>query len=184
MNGELDTEVSINLEIIENCQTRFCLQKYLDTKKFETISMGSLEDRLKQLDEIREKVEFYETQMDGLLLELGWTRDKLPKLTKVKQESELETECGAAGSSGSVNDRNIATKQHSQTDDLEAVVDLCSTIEQKRLTATPFTDLNKLKRDLKRRRVKYRTTKTGPLTYTEELRELINLQMELIDDNK
>lgn len=148
------------------------------------MDMDTIEDRLKQLDEIRERVKLYETQMDGFLHELGWTRDKLPKLTKVKQENQLESECDAAGLIQSANNRNIATKQHGQTDELEAVVDLCSAIDQRRLTATPFTDLNKLKRDLKRRRVKYRTTKTAPLTYTEELRELINLQMELIDDNK
>lgn len=148
------------------------------------VSMSSLEERLKQLDEIREKVKTYETQMDEFLHELGWTREKLPKLTKVKQENELETECDAAGSSGSVNDRNISTQARLATDDLESVVDLCSAIEQKRLTTTPFIDLNKLKRDLKRRRVKYRTAKTGPLTYTEEIRELIGLQMELINDNK
>lgn len=146
--------------------------------------MDTIEDRLKQLDEIREKVKFYETQMDGVLHELGWTRDKLTKLTKVKREKELESESIVAGCSHSVDDQNTGIKQHVQTDNLEAVVNLCSAIDQKRLTATPFTDLNKLKRDLKRRRVKYRTTKTGPLTYTEELRELINLQMELINDDK
>lgn len=146
--------------------------------------MDTIEDRLKQLDEIRESVKFYETQMDGFLHELGWTRDKLPKLTKVKQENELGSECDAAGSSQSMDNRNFTTKQHVQTDELEAVVDLCSAIDQKRLTTAPFTDLNKLKRDLKRRRIKYRTSKTAPLTHTEELRELINLQMELFDDNK
>lgn len=148
------------------------------------VSMGSVDERLKQLDEIREKVKIYEAQMDEFLHELGWTREKLPKITKLKQENEFETESDAAGSSDSVNDRNISTRARLPTDDLESVVDLCSAIEQKRLTTTPFTDLNKLKRDLKRRRVKYRTTRTGPLTYTEELRQLIDLQMELINDNK
>lgn len=146
--------------------------------------MGTVEERLKQLDELRERVEFYETQMDGFLHQLGWTRDKLPKYTKVKQENVLSsTECDVrdvAGSSRSV-DR---LKPPVQTNDLKDVVDLCSAIDQRRLTATPFTDLNKLKRDLKRRRIKYRTTKSAPLTYTEELRELINLQMELVNDNK
>lgn len=146
--------------------------------------MDSIEDRLKQLDELREQVKLYETQMDGLLRELGWTRDKLPKLKKVKQENELEPERSIAGSSEGANDQKIAAKHQTQTDDLEAVVDLCSAIEQKRSTTTPFTDLNKLKRDLKRRRMKYRTARSGPLTYTEEIRELIGLQMELINDNK
>lgn len=146
--------------------------------------MDSVEDRLKQLDELREQVKLYETQMDGFLHELGWTRNKLPKLRRVKQENELELECSAAGSSESVNDREIAVNHRVKRDDLEAVVDLCSAIEQKRSTTIPFTDLNKLKRDLKRRRMKYRTARSGPLTYTEEIRELIGLQMELLNDNK
>lgn len=136
--------------------------------------MSTVEERLKQLDEMREKVRFYETQMDEFLQQLGWTKDKLPKFNQVKQESN------AAGSQQSAN----RLKQHVRSNDLEEVVNLCSEFDQKRLTSTPFTDLNKLKRDLKRRRVKYRTTKTAPLTYTEELRELINLQMELVSDKK
>lgn len=47
---------------------------------------------------------------------------------------------------------------------------------------TTFTDIHKLKRDLKRRRMKYRTTKAPPLAYIEELRELINLQMEILSN--
>lgn len=146
--------------------------------------MDTTEDRLKQLDEIREIVKFHESQMDGFLHQLGWTKEKLPKQTKVKKENVIEFECDAAGSSQRMDDRNITIKQREQTEDLEAVVNLCSVINQKKSTATSFTDLNKLKRDLKRRRMKYRTTKTAPLTYTEELRELIDLQMELINDNK
>lgn len=41
-----------------------------------------------------------------------------------------------------------------------------------------FDQITKLRRDLKRRRMKYRTTKTPPLSYTEEIRGLIGLQME------
>lgn len=44
---------------------------------------------------------------------------------------------------------------------------------------TSYTDLNKLKRDMRRRRMKHRVTKTAPLTYTEEIRELIAMQMEI-----
>lgn len=41
-----------------------------------------------------------------------------------------------------------------------------------------FDQITKLRRDLKRRRMKYRTTKAPPLSYTEEIRGLIGLQME------
>lgn len=171
-------------QIISNTSTNVKTEIVYKNIECVEVSMDSIAQRLKQLDELREQVKIYETQMDGFLHELGWTRDKMPKLTKMKQENEHGAECSAAGPSESVNDREITMKHHVQTDDLEAVVDLCSAIEQKRSTTTPFTDLNKLKRDLKRRRMKYRTARSGPLTYTEELRQLIELQMELIDGNK
>lgn len=45
-----------------------------------------------------------------------------------------------------------------------------------------FAEITKYKRDIKRKRMKYRTTKAPPLTHTEELRSLISLQMELWED--
>lgn len=45
-----------------------------------------------------------------------------------------------------------------------------------------FDEITKYKRDIKRKRMKYRTTKAPPLTHTEELRSLISLQMELWED--
>ncbi len=45
-----------------------------------------------------------------------------------------------------------------------------------------FAEITKYKRDVKRKRMKYRTTKAPPLTHTEELRGLISLQMELWED--
>ncbi|KAJ6634585.1 hypothetical protein Bhyg_07390 [Pseudolycoriella hygida] len=45
-----------------------------------------------------------------------------------------------------------------------------------------LADLTKYKRDIKRKRMKYRTTKAPPLTHTEELRGLIALQMESWED--
>lgn len=42
-----------------------------------------------------------------------------------------------------------------------------------------FAEITKYRRDIKRKRMKYRTTKAPPLTHTEELRSLISLQMEL-----
>lgn len=45
-----------------------------------------------------------------------------------------------------------------------------------------FAEITKYKRDIKRKRMKYRTTKAPPLTHTEELRSLISLQMELWEE--
>lgn len=45
-----------------------------------------------------------------------------------------------------------------------------------------FAEITKYKRDIKRKRMKHRTTKAPPLTHTEELRSLISLQMELWED--
>lgn len=41
-----------------------------------------------------------------------------------------------------------------------------------------LSEMTKLNRDLKRRRMRHRTTKAPPLSHTEELRALIELQME------
>lgn len=45
-----------------------------------------------------------------------------------------------------------------------------------------FAEITKYRRDIKRKRMKYRTTKAPPLTHTEELRSLISVQMELWED--
>lgn len=144
------------------------------------MKMANLEERLKQIDDIRKTVQHCENQLNGLLKELGWTKDKLPKpkISKVTTESDI------TGSSSDACKEKNESKPLSKPNDLEDVVNLCSKIDEKRTSISNFTDLNKLKRDLKRRRIKYRTTKTAPLTYTEELHELINLQMELLRENK
>lgn len=144
--------------------------------------MDSTEERLKQLNEIEEKVKICKTQLNEFLQELGWSREKLPKQPAVKEEL-IKTECDVAGSTSSGDSHRNVMNQSVKSIDLETVVNLCSTIDQKRLATSNFIDLNKLKRDLKRRRVKYRTS-SAPLTYTEELRELINLQMDLVQENK
>ncbi|XP_031639518.1 uncharacterized protein LOC116351534 [Contarinia nasturtii] len=141
--------------------------------------MSTVEQRIKELDDIRKTVKKYENHVNELLREFGWTKEKLPKyIAKNNQNKSDSTESSAIESGPSV------AKQASKPIDLEAVVDIAYKIDAKRSSANNFTDLNKLRRDLKRRRVKYRTTKTAPLTYTEELRELIELQMELVTENK
>lgn len=179
--------MSFNLEIIDKCQTTFVYS--LSTKgslisENEILRMDCTEERIKQLNEIKEEVKIYESQLNEFLQELGWTREKLPKQPKVKKEQQkVETECEIASSSSSGNLHQNVMSTDAKSIDLEAVVNLCSTIDRKRSATTDFVDLNKLKRDLKRRRVKYRTS-TAPLTYTEELRELINLQMDLVKGNE
>ncbi|KAG4066243.1 hypothetical protein HA402_000467 [Bradysia odoriphaga] len=46
-----------------------------------------------------------------------------------------------------------------------------------------FAEMTKYERDVKRKRMKHRTTKAPPLTHTEELRSLISVQMELWEDH-
>lgn len=142
--------------------------------------MSRVDERLKQLDAIRKKVQQCETQVNRLLQEFDWTKDKLPQ----KEEETKQTECEFTGSSSNESKQNTIVTQTVKSIDLETVVNIGQRIDAKRLSLSNFTDLNKLRRDLKRRRVKYRTTKSAPLTYTEELRELINLQMELVTENK
>lgn len=142
--------------------------------------MDSIEERIKQLNTIRETIQRQENHMNAFLQEIGWTKDKLPK--SIEETAPQKSEPSA--STSSENPQRIEVNDPTRANDFEAVVDLCSKIEEKRSATNGFVDLNKLKRDLKRRRVKYRTTKVAPLTYTEELRELINLQMDLIKDNE
>lgn len=142
--------------------------------------MSGVDERLKQLDTIRKRVQNYETQVNRLLQEFNWTKDKLPQ----KKEEIKPTECEFTGSLSNESTQNTIVTQTAKTIDLETVVNIGQRIDAKRSSLSNFTDLNKLRRDLKRRRVKYRTTKSAPLTYTEEIRELINLQMELVTENK
>lgn len=142
--------------------------------------MANVEERIKQLDNIRKIVQKCEDQVNGLLQEFGWTKDKLPKYN----EETTRNECESAGSSSNENAKNtVELEQSAKPIDLETVMNIEYKIDAKRSGAKNVIDLNKLKRDLKRRRIKYRTTKTASLTYTEEIRELINLQMELLTEN-
>lgn len=49
-------------------------------------------------------------------------------------------------------------------------------------TKKTFAEITKYERDVKRKRMKHRTTKAPPLTHTEELRSLISVQMDLWED--
>lgn len=139
--------------------------------------MESEDDRIKQLETIRNTVREHQNHLNEVLQQFGWTVDKLPKYKQEIEHPNIEVTPDPGE-----NTQERAPKE--PKDDLEAVVNLCSTISQKQSATNTFTDLNKLRRDLKRRRVKYRTTKTAPLSYTEELRELINLQMDLVKNKE
>lgn len=146
--------------------------------------MTNSEERLKQLHEIRARVRRYEEFFNEFLAEIGWTKEKTIEGSP-KEVTEAE-QCDEKGSTlADVRcEKDIQPSTSAPATDFEEIVNFCSTIDQKRASTTNLPDWNKLRRDLKRRRVKYRTTKSAPLTYTEELRELINLQMDLIKDNK
>lgn len=141
--------------------------------------MGSQsEDLFKQIEEIRDVVVECESHLNDLLDRFGWTKEELMKArTKPKSphkddsEKKIFVQEQQRGAVASVNEKL----------DLDALTNLCASIDKKVSHSSSYADINKLKRDLKRRRMKYRTTKTAPLTYTEELRELIQLQMELVE---
>lgn len=146
--------------------------------KLYEITMGSQnEDLFKQIEEIRDVVVDCESQLNDLLGRFGWQKEELMKTKlnpqcaqKDDSEKEITDQEQQRGSVAPVNEKV----------DLDALANFCALFDRKASSSSNYADLNQLKRDLKRRRMKYRTTKTAPLTYTEELRELIQLQMELV----
>lgn len=135
-------------------------------------------ERKKQIEQFHKTLDGWESQLDDLLKSLNWTKDKLPKLNVESVESSKSSAAAALEVR-----ENIIQSNETNSIDLNALSDIYSTIKKKKATADTNIDWNKLKRDLKRRRMKYRTTKTAPLTYTEELRELIHMQMDLLQEN-
>lgn len=139
-------------------------------------------DLLKQIEEIQGVVADCESQLNDLLGQFDWTKEELLKPVRTRPKSAREendeekkekTKC--------VDERPRDTAAAvNESVDLDVLASLCATIDKKTSLSNSYADINKLKRDLKRRRMKYRTTKSAPLTYTEELRELIQLQMELL----
>lgn len=139
-------------------------------------------ERKKQIEQFHKTLDGWESQLDDLLKSLNWTKDKLPKLNVESVESSKSSAAATESSASEVRE-NIIQSNETNSIDLNALSDIYSTIKKKKATADTNIDWNKLKRDLKRRRMKYRTTKTAPLTYTEELRELIHMQMDLLQEN-
>lgn len=141
-----------------------------------------VKQREKQIQDIRKIIDTCENQLDNLLSELGWSKEKLPKSKLLDKIESVDEKADLIASTSEKSENIVESKDKSF--DLNAISELCSTIDKKKSSSVRNIDINKLKRDLKRRRMKYRTTKVAPLTYTEELRELINLQMELVQENK
>lgn len=157
------------------CQSCFYLHSTSGTNT--TMTDISIQIRVDQVNEIIESVRQCEERMNQLMERLQWSRDKLPKEKKIeKQPAESEattevqqTDCAAARQSEPLN----------QPEPDESSREFPEIGDRSKLNPISYTDLNKLKRDMRRRRVKHRVTKAPPLTYTEEIRELIAIQMEI-----
>lgn len=175
MQTDFDILHRILCHVYDSCQTTL----------LSIICLNGMDDRrdenFKQINEIRDAILECESRLDKLLGEFGWSSDKLPKKRKELKDKQPVDEVSGSGSA-ECKQENVDQLQQEKID-LNALVNLCATIDTKSTNSTNYADINKLKRDLKRRRMKYRTTKTAPLTYTEELRELISLQMELVKES-
>lgn len=144
---------------------------------------SEINKRKEQIEHFRGILDGWESQLDDLLVSLNWTKDKLPE-SNAKAVKSSETSVVVPESSVSGASTNIIQSNDIKSVDINALSELYSTIKKKKASAETNIDWNKLKRDLKRRRMKHRTTKTAPLTYTEELRELIHMQMDILQEKK
>lgn len=144
-----------------------------------------LNKRKQEIDNFNKIFNNLEGQLDDLLNTLNWTKDKLPK-PRTEQIESLNTSSVESESNTSSTSRTSSNKTEAlnKSFDLHALSEISSTLNKKKSDTKPNIDIAKLKRDLKRRRMKHRTTKSAPLTYTEELRELINLQMDLLNEDE
>lgn len=142
------------------------------------------DSRLQQINEVNKTIENCEKDLNSFLELLNWSKEKLPK-KKTQQNVESNTynsvtkPVSGTGQKLDATDSTSSLLDEERLKEYECITMLSTTIDKNKALLSNYTDLNKLKRDLRRRRVKHRTTKTAPLTYTEEIRELINLQMEM-----
>lgn len=132
--------------------------------------------RTDQVNEIIESVEKCEQQLNELMDRLQWSREKLPK---AKNPKESDGENDEATKTERIDSAPLQLESVDQQRPNESGVDFPDFGDRSKLNVTSYIDLNKLKRDMRRRRMKHRVTKTAPLTYTEEIRELIAIQMEI-----
>lgn len=152
--------------------------------------------RHKMIEELTNGISSYETELNNILASLNWSKESLSTVhhsensqRKITANIDKSTAGGPEDYHLLPTDAKLALYEHAlgQSENLNATqIEMQSTsMDVASVSRTKghgsFADLNKLKRDLKRRRMKYRTTKAPPLTYGEELRELIALQMEIFD---
>ena len=155
-----------------------------------------MEQNADQLEALVQNIDHMEQRFQQILKNIGWNEADLMKnhhCKKPKLENEIEHDSKETiASKTKVNSRRIQVKNISQSRlffislfkcTQETLTQLPEVSSFSSLDTTPencmsFAEMTKLKRDLKRRRMKYRTTKSPPLSYTEEIRALIGLQME------
>lgn len=130
--------------------------------------------RVDQVKELIESVEKCEHQLNKLLESLQWSRDKLPNRRNPTKP------VGDSHKSAETEQIDSATRPSVSMELSDISSDFPEFGDRGKLHLTSYTDLNKLKRDMRRRRLKHRVTKTAPLTYTEEIRELIAIQMDIV----
>lgn len=160
--------------------------------------------RLEQIKEIRDFVEQSQIKTNEILSKFGWTIENLQKNKLNKQsgvsstrQKKTKEECLSTFDLPTTAEKLVAYekaiktgKSMSGNDYQELVTNVASTSSSSSSSSSNIKqisnlmDIKKLKRDLKRRRMKHRVTKTAPLTFTEELHELINLQMEILAEKK
>lgn len=149
------------------------------------------EARMKQLNDLSNSINILEQQFNGIMEMLNWDRKQL--LDNVKNDTN-KNNLTSISNETKKNNSNVVNKFNVQKHNLTTVPggvtsaashhiipepELIVSVKDRNLTKNmTFAEIIKLKRDLKRRRMKHRTSKTPPLSYTEKIRALITLQME------
>lgn len=131
--------------------------------------------RTTELEKLKKEVEECESKLNLILENFGWNKEGLSKRQpKIKETNENSfDDCLRQKKCENDSVEDCSSTSSRINSDLSELMDLSAIVERNKDLSKNFADLNKLKRDLKRRRMKYRTTKCPTLTYTEEMRELI-----------
>lgn len=156
-------------------------------------------NRLNQIAELDHFISSIEGDFNQILSDLDWSKDELLKESGGQNEPRKQPK-PRKDNNGDLDDyfllpsekklelyeKSLENSEEKHRREQSEMADLSLQSSSLDLASSskrhgPIADINKLKRDLKRRRMKHRTTKTAPLTYTEELKELIELQMEIIE---
>lgn len=168
-----------------------------------TMDNQTIATRQLQLASIHSSIQALENQFQCTLASLGWTTASLqtdheeiassnkPQIRKKYPTiNETDTIIDLRTSEQKLNDYNRALEQNGHFTEPELQIPQwdndggggetgSSNRHSGKSSMTTFAEItNKLKRDIKRRRMKYRVTKTPPQSYTEEIRALIGLQMD------